>query len=58
MTMNKFIAADTMRNAATGPPQVLEMLAIAIPSERGAGIKLRMSVKVKNIGDGLQKQTC
>ena len=54
--MRIFIPADMIRKTATGWSHVSDMLAIAIPSDNGAGIRFRMIVNVKNIGDGLGKQ--
>lgn len=42
-----------IKNAATGLLQFLEMFAMATPNEIGAGMILRIIVKVRNIGDGL-----
>ena len=54
--MRIFITADMIRKTVTGMPQACEKLAIATPSDIGAGIRFRIIVKVKNIGDGLGKQ--
>ena len=53
--MKMLTAADMMRNAATGLPHDFETLAMPIPRDSAAGMRLSTTVNERKRGDGLRE---